>query len=166
MKSSTQCVPSFGTSLKRCSKCGEDKLPSAFYRHPETRDGLNSWCKDCTASRWRAWRDVHPEYKQTRTSEQRARWYRAEYAKNPRKKTVDCQRYRREHPLRYAARTAVGNALQSGRLVRPEACSRCGKSCKPDGHHEDYAKPLAVVWVCRSCHYKLDRVKREAAGAA
>lgn len=161
MRISTACVPSSGTSLKRCSKCGEEKPTSGFYRHPETKDGLNSWCKDCTASRWQDWRARHPNYKQTRTPEQRHRWAQAEYRRDPTKKTRECQRRRKENPLAYAARTAVGNALQSGRLVRPSACSACGKPCKPDGHHEDYTKPLEVVWVCKSCHYKLDKAKRE-----
>lgn len=26
------------------------------------------------------------------------------------------------------------------------------KKCTPDGHHWNYAYPLNVVWLCRSCH--------------
>ncbi len=49
---------------------------------------------------------------------------------------------------------AVSRALKSGKLVRPDFCSWCGKKCKPVGHHPDYGKWLEVEWVCRSCHYK------------
>lgn len=168
MKNLILCEPSSIPSLKRCSQCREEKPPSAFYKHPQTRDGLNSWCKACTAARWQVWRKAHPTYKQVRTAAQRRRWALAEHQRDPQKKTRACQRYRRAQPLVYAARTAVGNALQSGRLVRPTACTRCQRVCKLDGHHEDYTKPLEVVWVCRRCHYRLDVAKRarEAAGAA
>ena len=33
--------------LKRCSKCGEDKPHSEFYKHPTTKDRLQSQCKEC-----------------------------------------------------------------------------------------------------------------------
>ena len=33
---------------KRCSKCGEVKASGEFYKQKTTRDGLNSWCKECT----------------------------------------------------------------------------------------------------------------------
>lgn len=121
---SIRCARSSSNSLRLCSHCGEKKPPQAFYRHPETKDGLNSWCKQCTADRWRVWRVAHPEYKQARTPEQRRRWAVAEYLRDPKKKTLECQRRRKLNPLAYVARTAVGNALQSGRLVRPVVCSR------------------------------------------
>ena len=50
------------------------------------------------------------------------------------------------------AHKSVGRALKSGKLVRPNACERCGKSCKPHAHHSDYAKPLEVRWLCFPCH--------------
>lgn len=35
------------TPTKTCTKCGAEKEISAFYRHPEKKDGLHSWCKEC-----------------------------------------------------------------------------------------------------------------------
>ena len=54
-------------------------------------------------------------------------------------------------------------ALQKGILVKPVKCSLCGDtpiSAKDGrslihGHHEDYKKPLDVIWVCQKCHYKI-----------
>ncbi len=36
------------------------------------------------------------------------------------------------------------------------ASAMCGK-LKVDAHHEDYAKPLVVKWLCRSCHVSLHK---------
>jgi hypothetical protein len=49
------------------------------------------------------------------------------------------------------ARVAVKTALRSGRLVRPDACERCGHGL-PHAHHHDYAEPLDVEWLCPECH--------------
>jgi hypothetical protein len=47
-------------------------------------------------------------------------------------------------------------AIKIGILVRPAVCGECGKPpakyTKILGHHDDYAKPLEVRWVCRNCH--------------
>lgn len=50
------------------------------------------------------------------------------------------------------ARTKLSNAIRDGKISRPDRCDRCGKKCTPDGHHWNYAYPLNVVWLCRSCH--------------
>jgi hypothetical protein len=54
----------------------------------------------------------------------------------------------------------VRTAVKNGALVRPDGCSRCGRVPGPasDGrsqihaHHEDYSRPLDVVWLCAACH--------------
>jgi hypothetical protein len=50
------------------------------------------------------------------------------------------------------ARSVLGRAVQSGEIIVPKSCSECAKTCRPEGHHEDYSKPLDVVWLCKSCH--------------
>ena len=36
---------------KHCAHCGQDKPVTEFYRDKHTRDGLQSWCKECSNSR-------------------------------------------------------------------------------------------------------------------
>ncbi len=33
--------------MKQCTKCGEYKSDSDFYRRNQTKDGLQFWCKNC-----------------------------------------------------------------------------------------------------------------------
>ena len=55
------------------------------------------------------------------------------------------------------ARYLIEQAVKIGFIVRPEECFECGIKCKPDGHHEDYSKPLEVIWLCRPCHKERHR---------
>ena len=57
--------------------------------------------------------------------------------------------------LQKRAHKAVENALLKGRLIRSSSCDNCGSPCKPHAHHDSYAKPLEVRWLCQSCHAKL-----------
>jgi hypothetical protein len=51
------------------------------------------------------------------------------------------------------AHTLVKAAVRAGTLVRPARCEQCGKVQRGlHGHHEDYGKPLEVIWLCNTCH--------------
>jgi len=60
------------------------------------------------------------------------------------------------------AYSAVKNAIERNRLIRPEMCQRCGDKpsraidgrSKIHAHHHDYSKPLDVEWLCAKCHRK------------
>jgi len=58
--------------------------------------------------------------------------------------------------IKQRARSAVKRAIKSGKLTRPNRCENCGHyyppSYKLQAHHEDYNKPLDVVWLCIRCH--------------
>jgi hypothetical protein len=56
------------------------------------------------------------------------------------------------------AHIIVGNALRHGKLIR-QPCA-CGNP-KSEAHHEDYSKPLEVVWLCRRCHIDLHKEAAE-----
>jgi len=62
-------------------------------------------------------------------------------------------------PEQIAAQIAVHHAVTRGNLVRPSTCSRCGKRCKPEGHHHSYAieDQLDVEWLCPECHHSNHR---------
>lgn len=72
---------------------------------------------------------------------------------------------RPDDPMKTAARKAVENALRDGRLVR-KACDKCGAS-RAHAHHEDYSKPLDVMWLCPKHHKARHRelLKKEKAAS-
>jgi len=67
-----------------------------------------------------------------------------------------CQEWRKKHPEIRAAHVAVYEAIKRGILVRPDHCQLCGVKCRPHGHHDDYSKPLEVIWLCCPCHKQAD----------
>jgi hypothetical protein len=48
------------------------------------------------------------------------------------------------------AQKTVENALVWGRMTR-KPCERCGAD-KAHAHHENYSKPLEVMWLCPKHH--------------
>lgn len=54
--------------------------------------------------------------------------------------------------IKTRARQTVKYAIKVGNLKR-QPCEKCG-AIDTQGHHHDYSKPLAVAWLCDSCHRK------------
>jgi len=48
---------------KTCTKCGETKPITKFYKHRRYRDGLRSECKNCTSNVNRVWRESNKDVK-------------------------------------------------------------------------------------------------------
>ena len=62
---------------------------------------------------------------------------------------------------RAAARQKAKAARAKGVLVA-QPCATCGAE-RVEMHHEDYSRPLDVVWLCRPCHLERHREMRRAA---
>jgi hypothetical protein len=56
-----------------------------------------------------------------------------------------------ESPAVQGAYKIYKKALRNKTLV-PAACEVCGKTDNVHGHHQDYSKPLEVIWVCPKHH--------------
>lgn len=127
--------------MKQCFKCKETKPLSAFYRHPQMKDGRVNKCKECNKKDVRENRENKLEYYRAYDRERGAR-QDSEYIR----------RYREDNPIKYGATTMVGNAVRDGRLKRPDDCEVCGGADRIHGHHDDYSRPLDVRWLCAACH--------------
>lgn len=69
------------------------------------------------------------------------------------------QKYRSENTIRRKAHYTINNLVRSGK-ISPLPCEQCG-NINTEAHHEDYNKPLDVVWLCRQCHRLRHREIRE-----
>jgi transposase-like protein len=59
----------------------------------------------------------------------------------------------RDDDLIRIARNEVAKARRNGIIKTPDRCSRCRKTGRRiHGHHEDYARPLDLMWLCHECH--------------
>ena len=60
------------------------------------------------------------------------------------------KRYRERHPERHLAHYELTKAIRDG-VLTPVPCEICGNP-KVEGHHEDYSRPLDVIWLCKTHH--------------
>ncbi len=128
---------------KYCRKC--DSLTSVkhkadfsdfFGKTKSHLDGLYHYCKKCCAEKDK--KRIRPNrYNEVKKSNEK-------------------------FPEKSAARELVNRSVRLGVLTRPESCQKCGIKTKTQGHHEDYSKPLEVMWLCTRCHGAQHRAETEA----
>lgn len=147
---------------KTCSQCSEEKLLSDFYnsgRHHTTR------CKPCHNIYMRNWRRENKDAIRIRDRErgfcEKERHRRRQYYQTRKhdpdfrsRKQALCKEAELRHPIKYRTRTILTNAKKYGKVIPNEMCENCGMSEDVTAHHEDYTKPLDVIWLCRACHGK------------
>jgi len=134
------------TSIKTCFKCGAEKPLTEFYKHPQMGDGHLNKCKTCTKADVHAYRHESPN---------RAKVLEYDRRRGSRQGLDYLREYRSKNPAKYKAHKALGNAVRDGRITKPDSCSHCHMQARLEGHHEDYKKPLDVVWLCPACHKSL-----------
>lgn len=131
-----------------CFRCKQVRPIDEFYVAPSQKRGYSTFCKACvgetTAAKSRDFRD---KMRESEDGKARLRSYRyTEYRNN----MSDDQR-----KVRLYARHELQRAIREGEIVR-QPCEVCG-DIKAHGHHDDYAKPLEVRWLCRTHHNEVHR---------
>lgn len=113
--------------LLRCATCKETKPEDCFSFDASTgKRGRAHRCKECEKARLRVF-----------------------YLKN--KETIlEKGRKTYRNSIKPRAKAKVRQAMEKGLLTR-QPCEICA-AAEAEGHHDDYAKPLEVRWLCRSHH--------------
>lgn len=63
-----------------------------------------------------------------------------------------------EGRVKHNARVLLHYYIRKGTIVKPDCCSECGGTQpRIEAHHEDYSKPLEVIWLCSPCHSEADK---------
>lgn len=130
--------------MKECFKCHRTLPVEEFYKHPQMGDGHLNKCKDCARKDVKenrsAKREQYSEYERNRYKEPDRHAYMVEKARQ----------HKQLNPQKAHARRAVNNRKRYGQIVE-QPCAFYGNP-KVQAHHDDYSKPLDVVWVCFKCH--------------
>lgn len=123
--------------IRPCSKCG---VVTEFREPHNIRQGY--WCKPC-----RSLASVESAKRHRETKRRNNNAYSSRNSANRSEKTAA---YRLNNPEKKAAHQAVQTAVRNGSMI-PMPCCVCG-SQRSHAHHEDYSKPLEVIWLCHSHH--------------
>lgn len=165
--------------MKTCFKCGKEKPLCEFYKHAQMADGHLNKCKSCAKAdvkqNYSANREHYQEYErgramlshrvEARKEYQKAhpevfRRLRKEYEKrHPERVILSHQLWIESNPEKRKAHNIVNNALRDGKLIK-YPCRDCGNT-DSEAHHDDYSRPLEVVWLCKSHHATADKLRRE-----
>lgn len=145
--------------IKTCKLCGATSEAASFY------EGVASRCAECHRKKVRENRTEKAQYyrdydKMRFQRDVHRRIANKAYALTERGKEVHKRataKFKTMCPEKRAAHVLLNNAVRDGRVIKPKNCSRCGEIPKRrdlHGHHNDYALPLVVEWVCVVCHAK------------
>jgi len=145
--------------MKKCKKCEAEKSLDGFYKG-------HAICKLCYIEKVQIYRYKNIEtisaYDRSRANLPHRVKAREQYAATPDgKAAVERARkaWNKRNPIKRMASTIVGNAVRDGKIIKTDSCESC--KTKPNrlhGHHDDYAFPLVVRWLCPGCHNKWHKV--------
>lgn len=127
------------SQMKTCVRCRVEKQTANFTRSRKSRDGLGSWCKDCSRN------------------------YMRGRKQDPERRRIAAKASAKRHPERRRARERVKDAVRAGRLTAAQWCKciDCGMPARAYDHHHGYQHALEVVPVCHECHGRRSRSRGE-----
>lgn len=110
---------------KQCSKCGQDKPESEYYKSRDYSDGLKKWCKSCMVANRREWTKKNPEknkefrkqdyVKHSENYKRKAKEWREQ---NPERKIALDRQWRAENLQRKADNDKKWRASPDGKAKR------------------------------------------------
>lgn len=147
-----------------CKACKEEKNENEFYANDKT-------CKVCRRAMVKANREKNADYyrqydkdrfkNDPRVKERHKRYAQTERGKNSAAKAK--RKYIEQNPIKRGAHIITGNAIRDGILIK-KPCEICGCTTV-HAHHDDYAYPLSVRWLCAKHHKEWHSEHGEGANA-
>jgi hypothetical protein len=168
-------------AMRKCQKCNETKPLEEFHKNKSRPLGRNYVCIPCTSAYSREYvrrSDAKikaaarsKKYHATDHARERTRRYDKSEQRMAYKKTYNKSKSHVESRAKIAKRLRVEGKTKAHKLVfhrlTKQPCERCGSTIRVHGHHEDYSKPLEVMWLCPIHHAERHReIKIEKMAAA
>lgn len=132
--------------MKTCTVCALTLDESRFYRQ---RGRLRPACKSCFHIT-DTWKLRNPE--KARAANRRMHQKRRASPESHARILVQRAAWRARSQPKIRAQRRVRRAIARGEIVRPALCECCTQARSLQAHHDDYAEPLAVIWLCQVCH--------------
>ena len=148
---------------KICRTCGILKSIDEYYRLSRMKDGHLNSCINCTIERVKRHRELNiekiKEYDRNRPNKkertkidiERKRLLKLsdpiKYNEIERNRS---KKYNEKYPEKHKAHCLINNSIRDGKF-ESLPCSICGE-LKAQAHHDDYSKPLDVIWLCTKHH--------------
>lgn len=131
---------------KICCRCKEEKILGEFRKDNRNKDKLRCECKECSSQSQAIYENS-----------EKGKLRKIKYARSEKGLLYEINRRK---TIQYQARREFYNALRRGDIIRPEICPDCGRKTHVHAHHEDYTKPLDIMWFCRQCHDNFHNLKK------
>lgn len=141
--------------MKICGQCKLDKPDSDFHKRSASKDGLSACCKEC-----------QQKYDSARLRDPKRMKMRNDYQMTPKGKAAHQRankNWLEKNAIKRKAHIITGNAIKYGKLKKAP-CEVCGK-LEVHAHHDDYAKPLEIRWLCDIHHNEWHSKHGEAANS-
>lgn len=144
---------------KVCFKCGNEKPLSDFYKHKEMGDGFLNKCKECSKIDTKKNREdkigYYREYDRSRSSNPNRVQKRKEYSLTEKGKIISNlskKKWIENNAIKRAAHLLYANYIRYHKDEIKHNCEVCGINGSLHAHHNDYHKPLEVLYLCPKCH--------------
>lgn len=157
--------------MKTCNQCKVEKDESEFQIRRASKDGLSARCKKCLSEYDKSRANdpkrvkARKEYQKTEAGRESSRKASRKYSKNNKEKRYEStKKYREKNKVKYQCHGIVAYAIKCGNLTK-KPCEVCGSKMSV-AHHDDYAKPLDVRWLCDLHHNEWHNENGEGANAS
>lgn len=143
---------------KFCTACNQEKSVNEFtICRGNKKDGRASSCKSCQAI-YRTTENSKQAQDKFYHSPAKKRYAQSEVGKAAALRGT--KKWQAANPIKIIAHGILNRAIAKGEVVR-EPCRVCDTTHNVWGHHEDYTKPLDVLWLCPTHHKALHRHQNE-----